>query len=193
MVATVSGLLDTLKRVASALKRADVTFALGGGYAVYARGGPAPEHDVDFVLPEADVERALAALDEVGYKLDRPPEDWLVKAYENGRQVDLIFLLNGRPVDADLLGRAERMEVGSVRMLVLSATDLLVSRLRAFSEHNCDFGAALPMVRALREQVDWRLARSETGESPYAHAFFDLVGRLDLLSGGVGADETKGN
>lgn len=173
-------LLETLKRVATGLKRAGVEFALGGGYAVYARGGPKSEHDVDFVLREQDVERALDVLTQDGLRPCRPPEDWLVKVYNGSHTVDLIFRLNGRDAEEFLRG-ADQMEVGSVLMPVLSARALVTSRLRAFTEHNCDFGAVLPTVRALREQVDWDAVRSDVAGSPYAQAFLTLVEELHLL------------
>lgn len=173
-------LLETLKRVASGLKRAGVTFALGGGYAVYARGGPKSEHDVDFVLGEQDVDRALDVLAQEGLRPYRPPEDWLVKVYDGEWTVDLIYRLNGRPAK-EFLDGSDEMEVGSVRMPVLSGTALVTSRLRALTEHNCDFGAILPMVRALREQVDWPEVRVDSAKSPYSRAFLALAENLDLI------------
>lgn len=173
-------LLETLKRVATGLKRAGVAFALGGGYAVYARGGPKSEHDVDFVVREQDVDRALDVLTQEGLRPYRPPEDWLAKVYDGSHTVDLIYRLNGRAAEEFLEG-AEQMEVGSVLMPVLSARALVTSRLRAFTEHNCDFGAVLPTVRALREQVAWDDVRSDVRGSPYAEAFLTLCERLELL------------
>src|SRR3712207_8169842 len=47
------------------------------------------------------------------------------------------------------------------RLPVLPATDLLSSKLRAMTEHYCDFGSLLPHVRAVREQIDWERLRAE--------------------------------
>ena len=55
-------LIETMKKAAAALREADVPFLLGGGLAAWARGGPPTEHDVDLLVRERDVERALAAL-----------------------------------------------------------------------------------------------------------------------------------
>jgi hypothetical protein len=41
-------LLATLKRAAAALREAEVPFLLGGGLAVWARGGAESEHEVDY-------------------------------------------------------------------------------------------------------------------------------------------------
>ena len=61
-----SALRVAMKKVAAALKGANVPFALSGGYASWARGGPEPVHDVDFVLLEDDVPRALQVLEAPG-------------------------------------------------------------------------------------------------------------------------------
>ena len=84
-------LLDAMKRAAAALRDAEVPFLLGGGLAAWARGGPPTEHDIDFFVREEDAERALAALDAAGMKPERPPEDWLLKAWAGDTLVDLIF------------------------------------------------------------------------------------------------------
>ncbi|WP_242454201.1 nucleotidyltransferase family protein [Bailinhaonella thermotolerans] len=176
-------LIETLKRAASALKESSLPFALAGSYAAYARGAPPSAHDVDFVILQSDAEAALRALSAVGMTTIRPPEDWLVKAYDDDRLVDLIYRAAGKPVTRELLDRADEVEVASVLMPVLSATDLVSFRLAALSEHACDFGAVLPIVRALREQIDWTRVRREVGDSPYAAAFLILIERLGIIDG----------
>src|SRR4051812_45717011 len=111
-----------MKRVAVALKGADVPFALAGGYAAFARGGPEPDHDVDFYLREEDVGPAEKALDKAALRVEHPAEDWLVKAYSDDALVDLIFRPTAMPVTTEILDRAEVIEVDSVDMPVLSAT-----------------------------------------------------------------------
>lgn len=54
-------LVHTLKKVAAVLKQSEIPFALGGSFAVYAHGGHSSEHDVDFLIREVDVEKALEA------------------------------------------------------------------------------------------------------------------------------------
>ena len=55
-------ILQAMKEAAAALRDNDIQFALAGGLACWARGGPATEHDVDLAIREEDVERALLAL-----------------------------------------------------------------------------------------------------------------------------------
>ena len=176
-----AALTETLKRSAVALKQCGVPFALGGGHAVYARGGPASEHDVDFLVREDDAEEAIEALMAAGLRGEHPPEDWLLKAYDEDRLVDVIWRLGGRPVDDDLLARAEELDVCSVMMPVVGATDLVIGKLLPLTAHYCDLSGPLALARALREQVDWRLVRDETAESPYAAAFLLLGERLGVV------------
>jgi hypothetical protein len=169
-----------LKRSASVLKQSGVPFALGGSYALWVRGAPESEHDVDYVVGEADVERVADAFAAEGLTVERPPEDWLLKVIVDGVTVDVLHRLAGEPVSAEILDRAEVIEVLSIRMPVLGATDLIATRLQVMSEHYCDFGALLPAVRAVREQLDWPRLRAETAGNDFAAAFLFLTERLGI-------------
>jgi hypothetical protein len=175
-----SALRDAMKKVATALKGANVPFALSGGYASWARGGPEPVHDVDFVLLEDDVPRAVAVLEGAGMRIAEPPEDWLVKVYDGDALVDLIFRPAERPVTREQLDAANEVRVDSVVMPVQSATDLLAAKLLVLNEHYCDFGRLFPHVRALREQVDWPALHEVVGHSPFARSFLALCGELGI-------------
>lgn len=175
------GLLVTLKRVAAVLRHAEVPFALGGGFAAYAHGGHSSDHDVDFMLRQQDVEKALTVLVAAGCTAERPPEDWLVKVYDEGRLVDLIYRPVNRPVTDDTLADAVVRCVNTVHLPVLSATELMVHKLLTFSQHYCDFARGLPLARSLREQIDWARVRRETAHSPYAEVFLVLLDRLDVV------------
>jgi Uncharacterised nucleotidyltransferase len=184
--ATSDALLETLKTVAVLFKQEGIPFAVGGSYGVYARGGPASEHDVDVMVMEADMERAVRLLISRGFRSEDPPEDWLIKVYDDDRLVDLIYRPSERAVDEAMLARSDELPVGSVRMPVLPATDLLVNKLLAFSEHYCDLAGVLPLARALREQIDWDAAWEESASSPYAEAFLLLCARLGIAPPGQG-------
>jgi Nucleotidyl transferase of unknown function (DUF2204) len=173
---------EALKRVAVTLKHAGVRFALAGGYAAWAHGAPESVHDVDFVVAEPDAEHVRAALADAGLRVEQPPEDWLVKVFTDGTMVDVAHRLNGVPVGSSVLDRAAEQEVLSIPMPVLAATDVLVSKMNALTEQECDYSKLLPVSRALREQVDWDRLRSETGGNDFAVAFLFLMGRLGITS-----------
>jgi hypothetical protein len=175
------GLATTLKRVASVLKQAEIPFALGGSFAVYAHGGHSSDHDVDFLIREQDKERALEELAAVGFEVEQPPEDWLVKVYDEGRMVDLIYRPVETPVTDATLADSVVRPVEAIAMPVLSATQLMVHKLLSYTQHYCDFATGLPVARSLREQIDWERVRRETAQSPYAEAFLVLLDRLDVV------------
>ncbi len=181
MEASQESLREALKRVAVALKRGGVPFALTGGYAVWARGGPEPEHDVDFLIAADDVERAEECLGSEGLDVVHPPEDWLFKVFSDGAMVDLIHRHSSGPAERAVVQDADVLEVLSVEMPVLSATEVVVQKMLALDEHYCDFGPMIPVVRALREQVDFDRVREETADSPFAGALLFLLERLDVV------------
>jgi hypothetical protein len=174
-------ILDTLKQATCALREAQIPFALAGGIASWARGGPPREHDLDFFVKPADADRALAALAEAGMRPEKPPEGWLYKAYDGDVMVDLIFQPASGPVTDEELERAEEMEVQATRMKVLAPTDILATKLLALKEHDVDYDSVLEISRALREQVDWDDLRRRTEQSAYAKAFFTLVEELGVM------------
>jgi hypothetical protein len=175
------GLIVTLKRVAAILKQSEIPFALGGSFAVYAHGGHSSDHDVDFLLRKQDVENALEALVAAGFTAERPPEDWLVKVYDEGRLVDLIYRPVESPVTDETLADTVVRPVNAIHMPVLSASTLMVHKLLSFSQHHCDFARGLPLARSLREQIDWARVRRETAHSPYADVFLILLDRLGVV------------
>jgi hypothetical protein len=174
-------LLETLKRAAAALRDADVSFLLGGGLAVWARGGPETEHDLDFMVKPEDADRALEALAAAGFRTQKPPEEWLYKGWEGNRLIDLIFDPVGNPVDDAMFERADDLEVQAVAMKVMSLEDVMVTKLLAMREHEVDFDDPLENARALREQIDWDTVWEQTSASPYARTFFYLAEQLDIL------------
>ena len=176
-------LRTALKRTASALKADGVPFALAGGYALWAHGAPESENDVDFVVAEPDTEQAAAVLAAAGFEVVRPPEDWLFKAALDGVTVDVLHRIVGEPVTAELLDRSTEMDLLGIRLPVLPATDLLSSKLRAMTEHYCEFGSLLPHVRAVREQIDWERLRAEAQNNDFAVAFLYLADRLGITGG----------
>jgi hypothetical protein len=172
---------DLLKRTAVALKQGDVPFALCGGYAAWVRGAPEPDHDADFLVTEAEAERAAKVLAAAGLEVQEPPEDWLVKVVSGGSFVDVLWRTCGSPVESDLIDRSETLRVLSVSMPVLTATDILVTKLMALDEHYCDFARLLPVARALREQVDWEAVQREVGSNDFAVVFLQLIQRLGVV------------
>ena len=115
-------------------------------------------------------------------KADRPPEGWLLKAWDGETLIDLIYSPAGGDVDDGYFERAEEMEVAAQRLPVASLGDVLATKLLALNEQEPDMASVLEMARSLREQIDWHFVRERTSASPFARAFFTLVEELGTSS-----------
>jgi hypothetical protein len=174
-------LVEAMKHAAAALRDADIRFALAGGLAIWARGGPATDHDVDLLVKPEDAERAHQALTRAGMRPEVPPEDWLLKSYYEETLVDLIFRPSGGEITDEVLDRAEEREVMAMRLPVTSIEDVLITKLLALTEQEPDYGSVLEVARTLREQIRWDEVRERTAGSPFAKAFFTLIEELGIL------------
>jgi hypothetical protein len=172
---------ESMKKAAGALRDAGIPFVLGGGLAAWARGGPTSGHDVDLLVKPEDVERAVNVLDDLGMRTEKPPEGWLMKAYDGDVLIDVIFDPATGPVTDEVIERADELEVLSTRMRVMALEDIMATKLRALNETHLDLKGSLEMARAVREQVDWDEVRERTKDSPYAKAFFTLVEELGII------------
>ena len=175
-------LVETMKRSAATLRDAKVPFLLGGGLASWARGGPPTDHDVDLLVRERDVDRAQEALAEAGFRIEQPPEGWLVKAWDGDVLVDVIFRPAGGAVGDEHFERATVLEVAAQSLPVASIEDVLAAKLLALTEQEPDFGPVLEIARSLREQIDWDGVRDQVERTPFGAAFFTLVERLGIVS-----------
>jgi len=96
--------------------------------------------------------------------------------------IDLIFSPNGADGSTveNIVTHANDLEVYAITMKVMSATDVLASKLLALREHHLDYDPPLEIARSLREQIDWAVLWDRTHNSPYAQAFFTLARALKL-------------
>ncbi len=178
---TLNGMVPTLKKAAAALRDAGIPYLVAGGVASWVRGGPSTDHDLDFLIKPVDADRALDTLADVGLRPEKPPEEWLFKAWDGDVLVDLIFCPAGLDVDDELIERGEEREVEAMTMRVLSAEDLLVSKLMAMTEHSINYRSCLEIARALREQIDFGDVRRRTEGSPFGRAFFVIAEGLEIV------------
>jgi hypothetical protein len=172
---------ESLKKAVAALREAGVPFLLGGGLAVWARGGPETQHDLDFVIKPEDADRALQVLAGVGMRVEKPPEEWLHKAWDGDVLIDLIFAPRGIDVTDEVMERGELLHVAGITIPVMALDDVLATKLMALGEHQLDYTSVLTIARAVREQIDWDSLRARTAQSPYAKAFFTLCDELEIV------------
>jgi Uncharacterised nucleotidyltransferase len=186
-------LIETLKEAVAALREHGIPFALGGGLAAWARGGPVTQNDLDLMVKPRDAEAALDALTRVGMRPEKPPEEWLYKAWRGNVLVDLIFRPSGLELTDQVLDRADVIPVAAVATPVLALEDVLVTMLCAIDEHAVDYSRLVAIARSLREQIDWPSLRARTGTSPFARAFFTLAEGLDISPGAERPGRARGS
>jgi hypothetical protein len=177
-------IVATMKRSVAALREDEIPFLLAGSLAVWAQGGPEKRKDLDFVVKPDDAERALAALEKAGMRPERPPEHWLLKAWDGDIVVDVIFEPRGLEVTDEVIARGRDLHVLAIDVRVMALEDVLHSKLTAVDEHSADFTGLIGLARAVREQVDWDDVRARTRESPFARGFFVMLEGLGVLPAG---------
>jgi len=173
-------MIETTKAATAILRDAGVEFMLGGSMAAWARGGPAPDNDLDLMVKPDHAQAALEALASAGMRVELPPEEWLYKAWHGDVLIDLIFRPSGLELTDEVFDRGESISVMAVRMPVMDLEDVLVTMLYALDEHTLDYSRLLLISRAVREQIDWPELRVRASGSPYAKAFLTLVEDLGV-------------
>jgi hypothetical protein len=172
---------SSLKKAVAALREADVPFLLAGSLAVWARGGPETRHDLDFVIKPEDADRALAVLADADMAPEKPPEEWLHKAWDGDVLIDLIFAPRGLEVTDEVIERGDLLHVSGITIPVMAIEDVLATKLMALHEHELDYTSVLRIARAVREQIDWSSLRLRTRGSPFATAFFVMCEELGVV------------
>src|SRR3954468_19484939 len=143
-------LLDAMMHVAAALRDAEVPYLLAGSFAVWARGGPAHDTDLDFAVKPEDMERAIEALEAAGMEQKPTPEEWLKKVCDRDVQVDLIHNPAGLEIDDEVMGRGDDIEVSGMTFRVMAVDDVMTTKLFAFKEHYLDSESPPEGARMLR-------------------------------------------
>ncbi len=174
-------ILATLRKAVALLREAQIPFLVGGSLAAWARGGPEVTNDLDLMVRPTDAERVLELLVDAGMTPERPPEEWLLKAWDGDVLVDVIFQTVEGEVTDEQIARGEELAVTSMTMNVLGLEDMFALRLQTLNEHYLDYAGLLKMARALREQVDWDAVRARVRHTPYGRAFFTMLEGLDVV------------
>jgi hypothetical protein len=175
----------SMKKAVAALREAEGPSRLAGRRGVGAGGGRAPPHDLDFVIKPEDADRALGVLADAGMKPEKPPEEWLHKAWDGDVLIDLIFAPRGLEVTDEVIERGELLHVVGITIPVMAIEDVLATKLMALHEHDLDYTSVLSIARSVREQIDWPSLRTRTRGSPYALAFFVMCEELGIVPAGA--------
>ena len=174
-------ILATLRRCVALLREAGIPFVVGGSLAAWARGGPDVTTDLDIMVRPSDAERVQELLAGAGMRPERPPEEWLLKAWDGDVLVDIIFETVEGEVTDEVIASGEELTVMSMAMNVMRLEDMFALRLQTLNEHHLEYTGLLRMARAVREQVDWDAVRRRVAHTPYGLAFFTMLEGLEVI------------
>jgi putative nucleotidyltransferase-like protein len=145
------------------LAAARVPFLVGGAYAYgYYTGIHRHTKDFDLFVRPADIESALAALRDAGYKTELTMQTWIGKAFQGESFVDLIF--NGSnglaTVDDEWFTHAGQGTILDRPVQICPIEEMIWSKAFVINRERYDGGDIAHLLRAHAGALDWdRLLR----------------------------------
>jgi hypothetical protein len=145
------------------LAGAGVDFLVGGAFAYgYYTGIHRHTKDFDLFVRPADIEPALAALRDAGYKTELTMETWIGKAFQGESFVDLIFSgSNGiATVDDEWFAHAAQGTILERPVQICPMEEMIWSKAFVINRERYDGGDIAHLLRAHGDELDWdRLLR----------------------------------
>jgi hypothetical protein len=140
------------------LNRCRVPYAVSGAFALQVHTGIwRATKDIDLFLAPEDVSAATCCLQKDGFRCKTKDRVWLHKAHRNGFFVDLITGMSNAviTVERSWIDRAKPAMVLDVRVRVLAAEELLVSKLFVVRRERFDGADIAHIVYASQGNLDW--------------------------------------
>jgi hypothetical protein len=149
------------------LSAANIPYLIGGAFAFahYAKIERETK-DLDVFVRRGDCRRALALLDEAGYRTELPFPHWLGKVRSNGHLMDVIFSSgNGAAAVDDLwFDHASDAEIFGVQVRLCPAEEIIWSKAFVQERERFDGADVLHLLRALGRSLDWPRLMIRFGE-----------------------------
>src|SRR5438477_3667755 len=140
------------------LNRCRVPYAVSGAFALQVHTGIwRATKDIDLFLAPEDVSAATCCLQKDGFRCKTKDRVWLHKAHRNGFFVDLITGMSNAviTVERSWIDRAKPAMVLDIRVRVLAAEELLVSKLFVVRRERFDGADIAHIVYASQGNLDW--------------------------------------
>ena len=144
-----------------------IPFAVSGAFALREHTGICRDtKDLDLFLTHEEVAGALATLQSAGFETEVRDPVWLSKAHRGDYFVDLITgMSNGAiVVGRDWVERAVDSEVLGVRVKVLAAEELIVSKLFVTRRERFDGADIVHVIHGTAGRLDWARILNLIGE-----------------------------
>jgi hypothetical protein len=170
------------------LLKANVPFAVSGGFAFHHHTGIwRTTKDLDLVTPPDAVPRAFEVLVQEGFETYIQDPVWLAKARRGDYFVDLITGVGNATltVGQEWIDRARNDEVLGIRCRVLSAEEMIASKLFVTRRERFDGADIAHLLKACARTLDWDRLRKLT-EPHWQMLFGELVLFAYIYPGNTG-------
>jgi predicted nucleotidyltransferase len=155
------------RRTLHVLSDAGISFLVGGSHAFLEYTGIVRNtKDFDLFIRRADMDRAMAALTEAGYRTELTFPHWLGKAFRRDDFVDLVFNSgNGVcPVDDGWFHHAVETQVLGMPVKIVPCEELLWQKAFIMERERFDGADIMHIVRSRAESLDWDRVTARFGE-----------------------------
>ena len=146
------------RRTLHVLSDAHVRFLVGGSHAYLQYTGIVrPTKDFDLFLRREDIEPALDALRDAGYRTEIAFPHWLAKAHQSGDHVDLVFSSgNGLcHVDDEWFAHAIDADVLGMPVKIAPVEEFLWQKAFVMERERFDGADVNHLLRAVGTTLDW--------------------------------------
>lgn len=149
-----------------------VPFLVGGGYAYECYTATARDaKDLDIFVRPSDCDRALAVLNQAGYRTELSFSHWLGKAFCDQDFIDIIFKSgNGTgEVDDAWFENAVADEIFDIPVKLCPPEETICSKAFVMARDRYDGADVAHLIRACSERLDWTRLLDRFG--PYWRVF----------------------
>ena len=156
------------RRTLHVLSDAHIPFLVGGSHAYLQYTGIVRDtKDFDLFVQRGDVERALEALRDAGYRTEITFPHWLAKAWQHGDHVDLVFASgNGIcQVDDDWFAHALEADVLGMPVKIAPIEEFLWQKAFVMERERFDGADIMHLMRHCADSIDWSRLLSRFGRN----------------------------
>ncbi len=165
------------REILTLFERKGVPYAVGGAFALQQHTGICRDtKDLDLFLTSESVFSAMKLLRAEGFECETCDPIWLHKAHRDNFFVDLITGMSNAAivVETSWIDRAPGAVIHGVRTRVLSAEDLLASKLFVTRRERFDGADIAHIIYGTRGKIDWQRLLDLAGEN-WEVLFWNLV------------------
>jgi len=166
------------EKLLAEFQKADIHYALMGGFALAAWGLSRTTIDIDFLIQRDDVKKVHAIMSAMGYECRYQTEN--VSQFISPLKVfgEVDFLHAFREISTGMLRRAEEKKIfnGTITIRVLRIEDIIGLKVQAMANDNSRAARDLDDIKSLLSQyknrIDW----------PVIEEYFGMFGMQDILT-----------